>query len=340
MPAPTVSVIIPVYNCEKYIRNALESALAQTYPLHEIIVVDDGSTDGTVEALKPHWNSLTYIYQKNAGEPAARNTGVRRATGEFVAFLDADDLWAPDKIRLQMDYFESHAECGLVYTDMAIFDETGILDESVRTSRGRSYRSGWIFPNLFMETLFGSGSVVCRKKCIEEVGGFDEKFLIGSDYEMWLRMARHFQFGFVDRPLLMYRQHAQMSTLTAGQVPQNGIPWQAKVLNRILELYPEAVNELGTAVVNRRLAIPYMWLGRTWLDRGYHVEARKLISGAVRYSPWNLRYRCAHIATFLTPRQLTTVAKVYRKVRQRLRPFSDTSKFPGVSARQYVDHHP
>jgi glycosyltransferase involved in cell wall biosynthesis len=315
MQTPKVSAIIPVYNCAKYVGKSIESVLVQTHRPHEIIVVDDGSNDGTREALRPYLDSIIYIYQENAGEPAARNTGILHSSGEYVAFLDADDLWLPDKLQLQMDYFASHPECSLVYTDMTTFNENGILVESVRAFYGRVYRSGKIFPHVFRETLFGSGSVAFRKDCCEKVGYFDESFLIGSDYEMWLRMSRHFEFGFVDKPLLMYRQHQDMNTRKLGIVPQNGMPWQAKVLNRILELYPEIKRELGESVVNRRLAIPYDWLGRNWMDQGHHAEARRLFSGALRLDPWNLRYRLLYLCTFLTPSHATKAVNVYRKFR-------------------------
>jgi len=310
-----VSVIVPVYNCAQYIGKAIESILAQTYPVHEIIVVDDGSTDGTREALEPYKASIIYVYQKNAGEPAARNTGIRHSTAEYIAYLDADDLWLPDKLELQMQYLQTHPECELVYTDMMTFDDQGIIEKSVRTSRGRVYCSGKIFPQLFRETLFGSGSVVFRKTAAEKVGGFDETFLVGSDYEMWLRMSRSFEFGYVDKPLLMYRQHRDMSTQKLGKVPQDGMPWQVKVLKRILELFPEAERELGQSAINERLAVPYMWLGRSWMDRGDHLQARRLIAGAVQYDPWKLRYRFAYLATFLSPSLLKKVKSLYSELR-------------------------
>jgi len=318
MGSAKVSAIIPVYNCERYVGDAVESILAQTFPAHEIIVVDDGSSDATRQALDRFGASIIYVRQKNAGEPAARNTGMRRATGEFIAFLDADDLWLPDKLQAQMDLFAAHPKYSLVYTDMMTFNDQGILVESVRASRRRTYRGGRVFPQLFQETLFGSGSVVFRKSCLDTVGGFDESFFVGSDYEMWLRMARHFEFGYVDKPLLRYRQHAQMSTQTLGQVPQDGMPWLAKVLTSILARYPEAVAELGQAAINRRLGLLYMWLGRSWLDRGNHAMARKLFSGALQYSPRNPRYRLAYWATFLTPSQVSATAGVYRKFRKAL----------------------
>src|SRR5690242_5053753 len=110
MERATVSVIIPAYNSERYIADALRSVLAQTYMPQEIIVVDDGSSDGTARALDPFRSTIRYIYQKNRGEPAARNTGMREAKGDYIAFLDADDLWLPEKLDLQMTYLAAHPE--------------------------------------------------------------------------------------------------------------------------------------------------------------------------------------------------------------------------------------
>jgi glycosyltransferase involved in cell wall biosynthesis len=127
-----VSVVIPSYNSAHHISETLESVFSQSYRPHEIIVVDDGSTDDTRAVLEKYSDRIIYVYQKNAGEPAARNTGIRRASGEFIAFLDADDLWLPNKLTLQMDYFEKHPEVDLVYTDMKQFNENGIVHESIK----------------------------------------------------------------------------------------------------------------------------------------------------------------------------------------------------------------
>ena len=159
-----------------------------------------------------------------------------------------------------------------------------------------------------------------RKHAAEAIGAFNESFLIGCDTEMWLRMSRHYEFGYVDKPLVMYRQHAQMATQTLASIPQGGMPWLAKVLNRTLELYPEIWEELGEAAVNRRLAIPYAWLGRTLMTQGNHVEGRKLLSGALRLTPWNIRYRVMYFCTFLRPSHATRVVSVYRKFRRAIHP--------------------
>ena len=315
--AASVSVVIPAYNCARYVAEAVESVLNQSCRPLEIIVVDDGSKDNTTEILKTFEDRIVYIYQENAGEPAARNTGIRRAQGEFIAFLDADDLWLPDKLNLQMNYFDNHPEVALVYSDMKFFDETGIVHESVKEWLKMSPPSGHIFPQLFTETLFGSGTVIFRKACVDRVGFFDELFLVGSDYEMWLRMARHFQFGYVDRPLLMYRHHPAMATRGLGRVLQNGIPWEALVIKKALMLYPQVEKELGRSAVRRRLARPYYYLGITSLNRSSHVEARKLLASSLRHWPWSLRCQIRYLATFFTPAQISKLKNLYRRVTRR-----------------------
>jgi len=314
MPQPTVSVIIPAYNSERYVADAIKSVLAQSYRPTEVIVVDDGSSDGTARVVQGFGNSVRYLHQDNRGEPAARNLGLRHAHGEYVAFLDADDLWLPDKLELQMEYFASHPNCAVIYTDMGTFDDTGVVDPSVKVRFNITFPSGMIFAPLFRETLFGSGSVVFRKICLDQVGYFDEEFLIGCDYEMWLRMSRQFEFGVVDRPLLMYRQHPNMSTRGLGRALWNGVPWEVAALTKTLRNHPEAVQELGQSTVNRRIAKVYADLAHTQFQLQDYANARKLFSGALHYRRSGPQYWAFYLATFLSPGQIAGVRKLYKKM--------------------------
>jgi glycosyltransferase involved in cell wall biosynthesis len=307
----TITVIIPAYNCEQYIAQALDSVLGQTYPAHEIIVVDDGSTDGTRRALDAYGSQIIYIYQQNSGAAAARNTGIRRATGEFIAFLDADDLWLPQILELQIDYFAKHPSCGLVYTDMTVFDSSGIIHESVREWLGMNMPTGYVFPQLFWETLFCPSSVLCRRECFDAVGLFDSTLRHGDDYQMWLRVARRFEFGCVDKPLMMYRQHAEMLTRKVGKKLTNGMPWETRILRSVLDLHPEIVKELGKKTVRRRLAKPYFYLACGALASGDHRLARSLLKQALRGWPTNLRYGLLFVATFFTPPQFAKMRNTY-----------------------------
>jgi hypothetical protein len=148
---------------------------------------------------------------------------------------------------------------------------------------------------------------------VDKVGYFDEDFLIGCDYEMWLRMSRHFEFGVVDQPLLMYRQHPQMSTRGLGRALWNGVPWEVAALAKTLRSYPEAVQELGQAAVNRRIAKVYADLAHTQFQLQEYKNARQLFAGALHYrrAP---QYWAFYLATFLSPGQIAGMRKMYKKM--------------------------
>lgn len=309
-----ISAVIPAYNAERYVAAAVDSVLAQTYPAFEVIVVDDGSIDGTAAVLTRYGNTIRYIRQENRGEPAARNSGIRNATGDFIAFLDADDLWTPDKLQLQAEYLQAHKNCALVYSDMATFSETGTVLRSFRERFKFPFVAGKIFTQLFSRNMFGSGSVVFRKSCVDVVGWFDESLLIGSDYEMWLRITRHFEAGYVDKALLLYRQHPGMSTRGLGQVLQGQDPWQVIVLKKILRQYPEAEKELGKSLIERRMSRPFAILGFNLFTKKDYAHSRQMLRRALDYWPTNLQYRLVYLLTLLPPPQVEMVRKLYHKV--------------------------
>src|SRR5437867_1708261 len=122
-PMPKVSIVIPTYNYGRYVVEAVESVLNQSFQDREVIVVDDGSTDDTRERLERFRGRIRYIYQRNKGLPAARNTGIRAARGAYVAFLDSDDLWLPEKLALQVPILDTRQQVGMVYTDAHLFDD-------------------------------------------------------------------------------------------------------------------------------------------------------------------------------------------------------------------------
>jgi len=322
-----VSAVIPVYNNSEYISAAVKSVLGQTRPPSEVIVVDDGSTDDTRQELAKFGKNIKYVYQENRGEPAARNRGIREAKCEWIAFLDGDDLWRENKLELQMAYAARHPELALIYSDMCTFDKNGIIDASVKERFRMEFRRGGIFPALFQRSLFGSGSVVFRKKCVEVVGYFDENLLVGSDYEMWLRIARRFECGAVDCPLLMYRFHSSMSTQGLGVKMCNGKPWESVVLETTLRLHPKVLDELGRTGVNRRLSKPYAGAAMSRFRRGNYNEARALITRAIGYWPSKVSYWLLYIGSCLHPGQIAAAQKVFRKLNGHRRVHND-----GVSA--------
>ena len=313
MAPKKITALIPTYNCERYICDAIDSVLAQTYPVHEVIVVDDGSADKTESVLARYGTRIKYIRQANAGPPAARNTGIARATGDFIALLDSDDMWLPEKLERQVKYLEKHVECGLVYTDMKTFDDTGIIEESVKVTRNLTLPSGHIFPQVFAETLFQTSAVLIRKTCVDAVGTFDASLRMGDDYELFMRIARHYELGYVDQPLVLYRQHPSQGTRTWGKQLQQGVPWEFLVLKKIVDAYPAMIEELGRSKVRQRLSKPYFAIAYACLAEGDHKNARKLLRGALRYWPGNLGYLRYYLMSFLGPQTLATVRGLYER---------------------------
>ena len=211
MKSGLVSVIIPAYNQGCYLDKAVQSVLGQTYPNFEIIIVDDGSTDNTASIgcsyNAPH---IHYVRQENQGLPAARNTGLRYAQGEFVSYLDSDDLFLPDKLKLLMEAFEVRPDLGFVAGQAIPINET---DQPL----GKMYDSP--VPQPLEELLLGNplhvGSVLVRRAWQDRAGEFDTSLRSYEDWDMWLRLALlGCQMGWVAQPVSLYRFHpAQMTRL-------------------------------------------------------------------------------------------------------------------------------
>jgi glycosyltransferase involved in cell wall biosynthesis len=200
---PHVSVIIPAYNAENYIVDTVNSALSQTFGDLEVIVVDDGSKDGTVAALAQFGNRIRVHQQPNGGVAKARNTGVGLATGDWIAFLDADDLWLPHKLESQLH----GSDAPMTFTDRFNIGSRGDLPEL--QSLVTPMKGGDIFVDLMREGNFITNtSVVMRKALFEKMGGFYTGLNGTEDWDLWIRIAEHHQIGFIPEPLVRYRFHA------------------------------------------------------------------------------------------------------------------------------------
>lgn len=203
-----VSVIIPSFNRSGLVLDAIQSVADQKYKPLEILVIDDGSTDDTREKLAPlaETGVIRFVHQQNGGRSAARNKGISLATGDFIAFLDSDDLFEPGKLARQIDFFAEHPEVGLVHGGYVKFDESG-KDLGYRDT---SWFSGWIYPRMLLVwyTLMATPTVMVRRSVLEAVGGFDESLFIAEDLDLWRRIARKYPFGYIYRSLARIRIHA------------------------------------------------------------------------------------------------------------------------------------
>ncbi len=203
---PKVSVVIPTYNYAQYIEEAIGSVLAQTYRDYEIIVVDDGSTDDTKGIISQYGPDVKYIYQKNQGTCAARNTGIRNSKGEYIAILDSDDLWLPSKLEKQIKLFEANSRLGLVYSDGLVFGEELAWDDLSFGGNMNFYR-GRIFDKLILGNFIPCLSVVIKRSCFDKVAPFDIDLDFSGDWDMWLRISLHYEVDYVDELLVKYRKH-------------------------------------------------------------------------------------------------------------------------------------
>lgn len=218
--SPAVSVIITTHNRCAKLKRALDSVLTQTFKDFEVIIVDDASSDGTEEFLRlagdPRVRSIRHT--ENRGGPEARNTGIRDARGIYIALLDDDDMWFPEKLDKQVKKMESLPEhVGVVYVGTEVFDER--KRKCIRVNQPR-YR-GDVYPRLLLNTIMGSvSSALIRKTCFDKDGGFDPDLRSCQDWDMWLRIARHCQFEFVPEILARINIHGgQISTDYGSLIP-------------------------------------------------------------------------------------------------------------------------
>jgi glycosyltransferase involved in cell wall biosynthesis len=206
------SVIITTYNYGLFVRESINSVLSQTYKNFELIIVDDGSEDGTREIVSEYVldERVKYFYQDNAGQPKAKNRGISESRGEVIAFLDADDIWESTKLEKQMPLF-ADLDVGVVYSRRKWINPVGIEVPG----NERVLRRGKILDYIFVDNFVCFSSSVIRRSYLEQVGFFDESLPMGIDYDLWIRLACVCKFDFVDEALVRYRTgHANLSKNT------------------------------------------------------------------------------------------------------------------------------
>jgi glycosyltransferase involved in cell wall biosynthesis len=203
-----VSVIVLTYNRAHMVTETIDSVLNQTFKDFELIVVDNESTDNTEEVIKSFTDErIRYFKHQNNGLIGVnRNYGVNKARGEYITFCDDDDLWMPEKLERQVKLLDLNKELGLVYSDSYIMDENGNLGRDTLLSSLRPLR-GNVFDKLFQSNFIPMPTVMIRREVLSKVGGFDPKYIIALDYDLWLRIAEHYPIDFTEEPLAKYRIH-------------------------------------------------------------------------------------------------------------------------------------
>jgi len=210
---PEVSVIIPTHNRGWILKDAIDSVLAQDYTDYELIVVDDGSTDNTRQILDSYGRDIAVVQQPNRGVSAARNRGIDASRGGLIAFLDSDDLWLPQKLSRQVDFFKTNPAALICQTE-----ETWVRN-GVRVNPKRRHQklSGMIFEPSLALCLVSPSAVMIRKTLFEAVGRFDERLPACEDYDLWLRVSCRYPVFLIDEPLIIKRGgHADQLSRAAG----------------------------------------------------------------------------------------------------------------------------
>lgn len=286
---PLVSVVIPAYNCGRFIHDTLDSVFIQNYPSLEVIVVDDGSTDDTCDVIARYGTRVTLIQQRNSGAAVARNEGIRRARGALVALLDGDDIWLPGKLWHQVNYLDQHPGIAMCCSRWRVLspDPSGTYtietEPAPEVVRADPECSGWIYCELLLDCAVWTSTVLMRRHLIEQVGFFDPALRRGQDYDYWLRASRVTRIDRLDAPLALYRLEQGAH---ARKFPDTN--WELIVVRRAIERWGPTGPDSRT--VSRSKLRTRLWslnfsFGYAQYRQGHHLQARKAFASALRDRP-------------------------------------------------------
>jgi glycosyltransferase involved in cell wall biosynthesis len=287
---PTVSAVVTTYNYARFLPDAIDSVLAQSYPHLEIVVVDDGSTDETADVVRLYAaRGVRYVARSHAGAGRARNTGLEVTSSPLVAFLDADDAWLPDRVEAGIAHLARHPELALVAAHAFACDEhlrpTAVVPAATR-------ENGHMLEALLVDNVvLNPSSVLVRRAAIEAAGGFSE-IPFGEDWDTWIEIAKRFPIGFVDRPLALVRRHSGSVSPTRGRVR---VDVNRAIVERHLSAYRPAWKR---PIIRRRAAsVAYFHAGLGSVKRGDRRVARRYAVTSVALDPFTLARRKAKLLT-------------------------------------------
>jgi glycosyltransferase involved in cell wall biosynthesis len=282
--SPAVSVIIPAYNNAAHLPGTIDSALNQTFGDIEVVVVDDGSTDDTPAICAAYGDRIRYFRQENAGSATARNRGIAESSGEFIAFLDADDIWEPEKIAVQLAFMREHPQFAMTYTDKSWMDDDGRDIPCLHD--GWDYPSGDLLDILVVSNYITSTSLVMvRRECLDEVGVFDQHpdMRCSQDVNLWLRIAGHHQIGFVPGKLVRYRYHAGGTSRNLRRT-YVGKMYNVRTVRR---LFTAKRPELEPLLLRREFLLHEMY-ARSFLFARKLDWSRRCVGAVLARAPWRV----------------------------------------------------
>jgi glycosyltransferase involved in cell wall biosynthesis len=304
---PIVSVVIPVYNGERFISQTLDSVFAQTFQDFEVIVVDDGSTDGTEAVLRTYADRILYIKNDHGGPASSRNRGIAASQGSLIAFLDADDLWLPTKLEKQVAFATNHPEYGIITTDAATFDETGVTEASAAAHK--HIPSGYVLKDLLFDNWIGTSCAMVRRECFAKIGTFDQDaFVRGEDWVMWMRIAAVYPVYFLDDVLVHYRVHSQSYSRANLEKQFCDLFTNFEKVERLIpQLPPALLREAKFRVCLRR--------GSEDLRNLELPRAQSKLRLALSYRRWNAKVIVLLAIAHLPPRLVDALKGTLKKLR-------------------------
>ncbi len=282
---PLVSVVIPTYNAGSFICDAIASVIGQTWKNLEIIVVDDGSTDDTGVRVKNLSDSrIKYAYQDNASQAVARNKGISLSQGEYVAFLDSDDMWHRDKLEKQMRLFENPST-GLVYSRLEYFEP----EKKIKSSPNNPCYRGKVFKKLLFDNFIPCSSVVLRKSLLDSKHMFRTRRKGVEDWDLWLRLSLITEFNYIDETLVKYRSHGQSVSHDMDLMMKSVEVTIGEIGNEIRESFSASEAKKCLALLNGAFAREYMAYAHWLLMKKRICEAKSALAKALEFAPFNLR---------------------------------------------------
>ena len=288
---PLVSVIIPTYNRAALVVQAVQSVLGQTYRRIETIVVDDGSTDNTRKLLSAYDGRIRYIYEERSERSKARNEGFKCSKGDYIAFLDSDDLWLPTKIDKQVQVFHEQPDMGVVYTDVEFVDKNG-LPHCKEISWAEPVRDVLYEDLMTHNVVTGSlSSIMVRRKCLDRVGLFDECMTACEDLDLYRRLARYYKFHKIDVPLVKVRIHSYNTQRDCSTMARG---WEVTIRKILHDTPPEFQYYKDEAIVKLLTEIAKLYRQDYRLDRFFSFCARSVFqkpNWILRWDFWRNAFR-------------------------------------------------
>ena len=287
---PLVSIILPVYNGENYLKESIESALAQTYDNIEVIVVNDGSTDKTEAIAQLYGSNIRYFAKENGGVSTALNLGLSQMRGDYFSWLSHDDLYQADKIQIEMDALKNDLT-QIVYSDYSIIDSNGAIITAMNIAE-KYPDLDWtlgLFP--ILRQVLNGCSLLIHKSHFERVGVFDEQLRVTQDYDLWFKMFRGQKLIYINRPLVMLREHGSQVTHNYERNRIESDDLWLKMISNITEAEMIALDGAETEFWNKQAE--FLWCTPYKNARRY-AEARRNILGCMNVSIRVLSRRCLY----------------------------------------------